>query len=114
MMGTCVAVTHKDETVSIYKNLAKELAEGIAAGATVKQGQQLGTVGDTAVVEMADEPHLHFEVTAKGISVDPLDYFSEKDVNALSEDTAYESGAVESDTVKNPTDTAPETKPNGK
>ena len=114
MMGTCVALTHKDETVSIYKNLAKELAEGIAAGAAVKQGQQLGTVGDTAVVEMADEPHLHFEVTAKGISVDPLDYFSEKDVNALSEDTAYESGAVESDTVKNPTDTAPETKPNGK
>jgi murein DD-endopeptidase MepM/ murein hydrolase activator NlpD len=114
MMGTCVAVTHKDDTVSIYKNLAKELAEGIAAGAAVKQGQQLGIVGDTAVVEMADEPHLHFEVTAKGISVDPLDYFSEKDVNALSEDTAYESGAVESDTVKNPTDTAPETKPNGK
>ena len=114
MMGTCVAVTHKDETVSIYKNLAKELAEGIAAGATVKQGQQLGTVGDTAVVEMADEPHLHFEVTAKGISVDPLDYFSKKDVNALSEDTAYESGAAESDTVKNPTNTAPETRPDGK
>jgi murein DD-endopeptidase MepM/ murein hydrolase activator NlpD len=114
MMGTCVALTHKDETVSIYKNLAKELAEGITAGAAVKQGQQLGIVGDTAVVEMADEPHLHFEVTAKGLSVDPLDYFSEKDVNALSEDTAFESGATESDTVKTPTDTTPETKPNGK
>jgi murein DD-endopeptidase MepM/ murein hydrolase activator NlpD len=114
MMGTCVALTHKDETVSIYKNLAPELAEGIAAGATVKQGQQLGIVGDTAVVEMADEPHLHFEVTAKGLSVNPLDYFSEKDVNALSKDTAFESGAAESDTVKTPADTAPETRPNGK
>lgn len=114
MMGTCVALTHKDETVSIYKNLAKELSENIVAGATVKQGQQLGTVGDTAVVEMADEPHLHFEVTVKGLSVDPLDYFSEKDVNALSEDTAYESGATESDTVETSSDTAAETNPNGK
>ena len=111
MMGTCVAVTHKDETVSVYKNLSKTLADGIAAGKTVKQGQQLGTVGDTAVVEMADEPHLHFEVTVKGLSVDPMDYFSQKDQAALSEDTAYESGANESQTQKEHTS---ETRPNGK
>ena len=101
MMGTCVAVTHKDETVSIYKNLAKDLAKNITVGAEVKQGQQLGNVGDTAVVEMADEPHLHFEVTVKGLSVDPLDFFSEEAAATLSEDTAFESGATE-------------TRPNGK
>ncbi len=101
MMGTCVAVTHKDETVSIYKNLAKDLAKDIAVGVEVKQGQQLGNVGDTAVVEMADEPHLHFEVTVKGLSVDPLDFFSEEAAATLSEDTAFESGATE-------------TRPNGK
>ncbi len=101
MMGNCVAITHKDNTVTIYKNLAKDLANGIAAGVTVKQGQQIGSVGDTAVVEMADEPHLHFEVTVNGLSVDPLDYFSKAAVATLSEDTAYESGAVE-------------TRPNGK
>ena len=95
MMGTCVAITHKDETVSIYKNLAKDLAKNITIGAEVKQGQQLGNVGDTAVVEMADEPHLHFEVTVKGLSVDPLDFFSEKDAATLSKDNAFESGAVE-------------------
>ena len=95
MMGTCVAVTHKDETVSIYKNLAKDLAKDIAVGTEVKQGQQLGNVGDTAVVEMADEPHLHFEVTVKGLSVDPLDFFSEEAAATLSEDNAFESGAVE-------------------
>ena len=93
MMGTCVAITHKDETVSIYKNLAKDLADGIAAGATVKQGDEIGRVGDTAVVEMADEPHLHFEVTVKGISVDPLELFGKADVDALSKDPAVESGA---------------------
>jgi murein DD-endopeptidase MepM/ murein hydrolase activator NlpD len=108
MMGTCVAVTHKDETVSIYKNLAKELAEGILAGETVKKGQQLGRVGDTAVAEMADEPHLHFEVTAKGLSVDPLDYFSAASVEILSKDTAFESSA---ETVTEP---SPEIRPNGK
>ena len=96
MMGTCVAITHKDDTVSIYKNLSKTLAVGIVAGKTVKQGQQLGIVGDTAVVEMADEPHLHFELTVNGLSVDPMDYFSRKDQAALSQDTAYESTAAES------------------
>ena len=95
MMGTCVAITHKDETVSIYKNLAKDLAKNITIGAEVKQGQQLGNVGDTAVVEMADEPHLHFEVTVKGLSVDPLDFFSEEAAATLSKDDAFESGAVE-------------------
>lgn len=103
MMGTCVAVAHKDDTVTIYKNLSRDLAEGIEVGATIKQGQKLGTVGDTAVVEMADEPHLHFEMTVKGLSVDPLDYFSEEAVASLSEDTAVESNATPS-----------ETRPNGK
>ena len=109
MMGTCVAITHKDETVSIYKNLAKELADGIVAGATVKQGDEIGRVGDTAVVEMADEPHLHFEVTVKGLSVDPLDFFSKGDVDALSKDPAYESDAQAETTAK-----PAETNPNGK
>lgn len=94
LMGTCVAIDHgdADKTVSIYKNLAKELASGIEAGATVKAGQQIGVVGDTAILELADEPHLHFELTVGGISADPGDYFDEADVMALSKDNAYESG----------------------
>ena len=97
MMGTCVAVSHKDDTMTIYKNLARDLSEGIAVGAKVERGQKLGLVGDTAVIEMADEPHLHFEVTVGGISVDPLKYFSEKDVATLSEDAAVEDGDNASD-----------------
>ena len=114
MMGTCVAITHKDDTVTIYKNLAKELAEGIAAGVTVKKGDTLGQVGDTAVVEMADEPHLHFEVTVKGLSADPLDFFSKTDVDALSKDPAVESGDSTDTTGQSTDTTATETKPNGK
>ena len=97
MMGTCVAVTHKDDAVTIYKNLARDLAEGIAVGAKVEQGQKLGLVGDTAVIEMADEPHLHFEMTVGGLSVDPLEYFSEKDVASVAKDTAVEGGNTSSD-----------------
>ncbi len=95
LMGYCVAIEHADDTVTVYKNLAKDYAAGIAKGANVKQGQALGCVGDSATLEMADEPHLHFEMTVGGLSVDPLDYFSEEDVATLSKDTAFESAPVE-------------------
>ena len=98
LMGTCLALTHAEDTVTIYKNLAPELAEGITVGASVTQGQQIATVGESAVVEMADEPHLHYEMTVSGISVDPLKYFSDVSVEALSKDTAFENAATESDT----------------
>lgn len=98
LMGQCVALTHENDTVTVYKNLSVDLAEGVAVGATVKQGQQLGIVGDTATLEMADEPHLHFEMTVKGLSVNPLDYFSKAAVESLSKDTAFESGATETST----------------
>ncbi len=107
LMGQCVALTHENDTVTVYKNLSVDLAEGITVGATVKQGQQLGIVGDTATLEMADEPHLHFEMTVKGLSVDPLDYFSKSAVESLSKDTAFESGVTE-------TTSAPAETTNGK
>ena len=85
LMGTCVAIDHgdADKTVSVYKNLAKDLASGISENASVKAGQQLGVVGDTAILELADEPHLHFEMTVGGISVDPKDYFEAKDIQTI-------------------------------
>ncbi len=94
LMGTCVAVSHEGDVLSVYKNLSADLAEGIAEGVSVKRGKQLGNVGETAILEMADEPHLHFEMTAAGIAVDPLDYFDKATVEALSKDTAFEQSAV--------------------
>lgn len=97
LMGQCVAVDHGDELLTVYKNLSADLASGIAEGKTVKAGQKLGNVGDSAMLEMAEEPHLHFEVTAKGIQVDPLEYFSAADVTAIkaaNADTSFESSAV--------------------
>ena len=91
MMGTTVTISHAGDGVTIYKNLAVELAEGIKEGAKVVAGQVIGTVGDTAMIESADEPHLHFEMTVKGKAVDPLDYIGEESKNAsLVMDSEYE------------------------
>ena len=51
--------------------------------------------------------------TVKGLSVDPLDFFSKTDVDALSKDPAVESGAS-SETTGMTTDTSAVTNPNGK
>ena len=92
MMGQCIAVQHGGDAVSIYKNLALEMAEGIEAGAKVGSGQLLGYVGESAMTELADEPHLHFELTVAGLQVDPLEYMDKEAVATLSS-SAYEDSA---------------------
>lgn len=69
--GTTVAVKHDYDTVSYYMSLSPELAGGISVGAHIAAGQQIGSVGNTARVESADGPHLHFELRVGGETVDP-------------------------------------------
>ena len=91
MMGWSIAISHTGDAVTVYKNLSKQFADGIAVGTEVEAGQLLGSVGDTAMIEIAEEPHLHMEMTVKGLQVDPLEYFSKEVLAALTEDTIYES-----------------------
>ena len=91
MMGWSVAVSHTGDAVTVYKNLSKQLADGITVGAEIEAGQLLGSVGDTAMIEIAEEPHIHVEMTVKGIQVDPLEYFSRDVLSAITEDSIYES-----------------------
>jgi murein DD-endopeptidase MepM/ murein hydrolase activator NlpD len=92
LMGFCVSIDHGNGVVSIYKNLSKTLADGIAQGASVTAGQKLGTVGNTAMIESAESAHLHFEMECNGEQVDPVSYISEESYEAsLGADTAYES-----------------------
>lgn len=95
MMGYCVALTHGGDSCTVYKNLGEELPDGIEEGVKVKAGQTIGYVGESAMVEMAEEPHLHFEMTVGGIAVDPLSYFEEDAVATLSKDEAYEKPIAE-------------------
>ena len=88
-MGYCIAVEHSGELVTVYKNLAEELPEGISEGASVRAGQLIANVGNSAMVEVAEEPHLHFEMTVGGLSVDPLEYYDEAALTSLGIDSSY-------------------------
>ena len=89
-MGQCVAIKHGGECYTIYKNLSAELPEGTVVGATVKAGDVIGTVGESAMVEIAEEPHLHLEMTVNGLQVDPLEYLDEDAKATLNQDVNYE------------------------
>ncbi len=89
-MGQCIAIKHGGDCYTIYKNLSETLPEGIAEGVSVRSGQLIASVGETAMVEVADEPHLHFEMTVADLGVDPLEYFDEKALATLGIDASHE------------------------
>ena len=91
LLGHSVAVLHAGNLVSVYRNLMPEEIDGLTVGASVNAGQVIGHVGDSALVECCDEPHLHLEMTLSGVSVDPLDYVPEESIAAsLTDDAAFE------------------------
>jgi len=91
MLGMTVEITHSATHKSVYSNLARDSVT-LAVGAKVASGDVIGCVGDTAVIEIADEPHLHFELLVGGAPVNPLDYITEESKEAslgiLSSDAA--------------------------
>ena len=70
--GLTVVVEHADNFQTIYSNLLT--SEFVVEGETIEKGQAIGTVGNTAVFEIADEPHLHFEILKDNVQVDPSIY----------------------------------------
>ena len=77
MLGQTVEITHSDTHKSYYSNLSKDTVK-CKEGDKVSAGQIIGNIGDTTISELADEPHLHFELKVSGTSVNPLDYISEE------------------------------------
>lgn len=67
--GLTVVIEHTNGFTSVYSNLLT--AEFVVKGEKVKQGQSIGTVGNTATFEISDEPHLHFEITKDGTNLNP-------------------------------------------
>ena len=86
LMGYCIAIEHSGDCLTVYKNLAATLPEGIAEGVSVRSGQLIATVGNSAMVEVADEPHLHLEMTVADLAVDPLEYFDEDALKTITKD----------------------------
>ena len=85
MMGTCLSIEHTGGARSIYKNLSPQLPESIVAGARVKAGEKIAAIGESALAEVAESPHLHYELEVDGVLVNPADYML-----IGSEDTGYE------------------------
>ena len=68
-MGMTVVINHEGGYTTKYSSLAEEVS--VAPGDTVKLGQQIGCVGNSALLESALGDHLHFAVTCNGESIDP-------------------------------------------
>ena len=85
MMGTTVTVEHQNGVCSYYMNLNETLPPDITVGATVTKGQLIGAVGNTAIVEVAQEPHLHFEMTVDGVCIDPVTVLDMSTVTVMSD-----------------------------
>lgn len=72
--GLTVIIEHDDGYETIYSNLLT--AEFVVEGEEVKQGQTIGTAGNTAAFESEMECHLHFEMLKDGEYVDPSIYIN--------------------------------------
>lgn len=70
--GLTIIIDHDDGYQTIYSNLLT--TEFVVEGEKVKQGQSIGTVGNTAVFEISDESHLHFEILKDSEQLDPNIY----------------------------------------
>lgn len=72
MLGTTVELRHADGVITRYSNLSSEGL--VSVGTEVVKGAEIAKVGDSAISELADESHLHFDMIAGETKVDPLDY----------------------------------------
>lgn len=70
--GLTIVIEHDNGYQTVYSNLLS--SEFVVEGEKVEKGQSIGTVGNTAAFEVADEPHLHFEILKDNVQVDPNIY----------------------------------------
>ncbi len=70
--GLTVIIEHENGFKTIYSNLLT--TEFVSEDEKIEKGQSIGTIGNSAVFEIADEPHLHFEMLKDGEYIDPTLY----------------------------------------
>jgi murein DD-endopeptidase MepM/ murein hydrolase activator NlpD len=66
--GNYVRIRHSSDYKTAYAHLHR-FARGMRPGARVEQGQVIGYVGSTG---RSTGPHLHYEVIAKGVQINPM------------------------------------------
>lgn len=70
LWGSCVTIVHSDGSKSYYMGLDKAIA--VEKGDKVALGDVIGKVGETAEIEQALEPHLHFAMKKDGNWINPI------------------------------------------
>ncbi len=77
--GITIIVDHDNGLQTLYRNLASD--ETVSVNQKVKQGEVIGSIGNTAGDESAEPAHLHFEVLKNNVSVDPVTYLPKSSAN---------------------------------
>ncbi|MCR2044710.1 M23 family metallopeptidase [Anaerosalibacter massiliensis] len=72
LWGIVITIDHGKGLESRYANLSTK--DMVKKGQSVKKGTPISGVGKPKGLEMADEPHLHFETIFNGKKVDPKKY----------------------------------------
>ena len=86
MMGVCVGISHSGGAVTRYCGLSEESLGMVKHGDSIGRGQNIGSVGDTALIESAEESHLHFELCVNGYSENPADFMKVRYLSEMVED----------------------------
>ncbi len=69
LYGITVVLKHTDGKKTTYSNLEDSVE--LEQGQVITQGDIVGKIGETAVFEIADGPHLHLEMSQNGQKIDP-------------------------------------------
>jgi murein DD-endopeptidase MepM/ murein hydrolase activator NlpD len=88
--GNVVVVKHDARHMTLYAHL-HQYAEHLQPGTMVRQGEVIGTVGQTG---WATGPHLHFEFHIDGQHVDPMAVVAQEPVRALAGEERARFGTV--------------------
>ena len=70
--GLIIIIDHGQGYQSVYCNLST--LDMVHVGKKVEKGQVVSGVGNTALFEIKDNPHLHFELIKDGANVNPTEY----------------------------------------
>ena len=74
--GYTVKINHGDEVIAYYMNLSEAIPSGIEIGKSVKIGQTIGGIGNSAAIESAEVSHLHLSITKNGVYTDPREFLN--------------------------------------
>ncbi len=86
MMGVCISLEHTGGAVTRYCGLSNDSLNLVKVGTKVPAGSVIGAAGDTALIESAEESHVHFELIINGEQKNPADYMKVTFLSDMTED----------------------------